>query len=153
MIIPITDASHTRKTLLAQKMLEKYKYPYLSSDHLKIGLIQQPVVRNGRQGTMGYAIFHILWYNGHLSCSLRYVCSIVHKIHYHQQINSKCRKKMSTKQKEESLMNETGKVILIVLMFFYLISPLDLAPGPVDDFLVILIGIAAQKRIGRTETA
>ena len=30
MIILITGASHTGKTLLAQKMLEKYKYPYLS---------------------------------------------------------------------------------------------------------------------------
>ena len=28
------------KTLLAQKMLEKYKYPYLSIDHLKMGLIR-----------------------------------------------------------------------------------------------------------------
>ena len=35
MIILITGASHTGKTLLAQKMLEKYKYPYLSIDHLK----------------------------------------------------------------------------------------------------------------------
>ena len=32
MIILITGASHTGKTLLAQKMLEKYKYPYLSLD-------------------------------------------------------------------------------------------------------------------------
>ena len=40
MIIIITGASHTGKTLLAQKMLEKYKYPYLSIDHLKMGLIR-----------------------------------------------------------------------------------------------------------------
>ena len=40
MIILLTGASHTRKTLLAQKMLEKYKYPYLSIDHLKMGLIR-----------------------------------------------------------------------------------------------------------------
>ena len=40
MIILITGASHTGKTLLAQKMLEKYKYPYLSVDHLKMGLIR-----------------------------------------------------------------------------------------------------------------
>ena len=30
MVILITGASHVGKTLLAQKMLEKYKYPYLS---------------------------------------------------------------------------------------------------------------------------
>ncbi len=40
MIILITGASHTGKTLLAQKMLEKYNYPYLSIDHLKMALIR-----------------------------------------------------------------------------------------------------------------
>ena len=40
MVILIAGASHTGKTLLAQKMLEKYKYPYLSIDHLKMGLIR-----------------------------------------------------------------------------------------------------------------
>ena len=40
MVILITGASHTGKTVLAQKLLEKYKYPYLSIDHLKMGLIR-----------------------------------------------------------------------------------------------------------------
>ena len=40
MIILITGASHSGKTMLAQKLLEKYKYPYLSIDHLKMGLIR-----------------------------------------------------------------------------------------------------------------
>lgn len=40
MIIIITGASHTGKTNMAQKLLEKYKYPYLSIDHLKMGLIR-----------------------------------------------------------------------------------------------------------------
>lgn len=40
MIILITGASHTGKTLLAQRMLEKFGYPYLSIDHLKMGLIR-----------------------------------------------------------------------------------------------------------------
>ena len=40
MIILIAGASHTGKTLLAQKLLEKYKYPQLSVDHLKMGLIR-----------------------------------------------------------------------------------------------------------------
>ena len=40
MVIIITGASHTGKTFLAQRMLEKYKYPYLSIDHLKMGLIR-----------------------------------------------------------------------------------------------------------------
>ncbi len=40
MIVLIAGASHTGKTLLAQKLLEKYKYPYLSIDLLKMGLIR-----------------------------------------------------------------------------------------------------------------
>ena len=40
MIILISGASHTGKTLLAQRLLEKYHYPYLSVDHLKMGLIR-----------------------------------------------------------------------------------------------------------------
>ena len=40
MIILITGASHTGKTALSQKLLEKYKYPYMSIDHLKMGLIR-----------------------------------------------------------------------------------------------------------------
>ena len=40
MIVLITGASHTGKTVLAQKLLEKYHYPYLSLDHLKMGLIR-----------------------------------------------------------------------------------------------------------------
>lgn len=40
MVVLITGASHTGKTALAQKLLEKYQYPYLSIDHLKMGLIR-----------------------------------------------------------------------------------------------------------------
>ena len=40
MVILITGASHTGKTLLAQRLLEKHAWPYLSIDHLKMGLIR-----------------------------------------------------------------------------------------------------------------
>ena len=40
MVILITGASHTGKTLLAQRLLEKLHYPCLSIDHLKMGLIR-----------------------------------------------------------------------------------------------------------------
>lgn len=40
MIYLIGGASHTGKTAYAQKLLEKYHYPYLSIDHLKMGLIR-----------------------------------------------------------------------------------------------------------------
>ena len=40
MVILIAGASHTGKTAFAQKLLEEYHYPYLSIDHLKMGLIR-----------------------------------------------------------------------------------------------------------------
>lgn len=40
MIILIAGATHAGKTLLAQQLLEKFHYPYLSIDHLKMGLIR-----------------------------------------------------------------------------------------------------------------
>lgn len=40
MIFLITGASHTGKTAFAQRLLETYQYPYLSIDHLKMGLIR-----------------------------------------------------------------------------------------------------------------
>ena len=40
MVILITGATHTGKTLLAQKMIEKYGFSCLSIDHLKMGLIR-----------------------------------------------------------------------------------------------------------------
>ena len=40
MIVLIAGTTHTGKTALAQRLLEKYKFPYLSLDHLKMGLIR-----------------------------------------------------------------------------------------------------------------
>ena len=40
MVLLITGASHVGKTALAQRLLEKYSYPYFSIDHLKMGLIR-----------------------------------------------------------------------------------------------------------------
>ena len=40
MIILLTGASHTGKTVLAQRLLEQRQIPYLSIDHLKMGLIR-----------------------------------------------------------------------------------------------------------------
>lgn len=44
MIVIMTGASHTGKTLLAQKLLEAYHYPYVSIDHLKMGLIRSGMI-------------------------------------------------------------------------------------------------------------
>lgn len=40
MVILIAGGTHTGKTVLAQRLLEKHHYPYLSVDHLKMGLIR-----------------------------------------------------------------------------------------------------------------
>lgn len=40
MVLLVAGASHTGKTLFAQRLLEKYGYPYLSVDHIKMGLIR-----------------------------------------------------------------------------------------------------------------
>lgn len=40
MVILIGGESHTGKTLMAQKLLEKYHFPYTSLDHIKMGLIR-----------------------------------------------------------------------------------------------------------------
>lgn len=40
MVILISGASHTGKTLLAQKLMERYNYPAFSIDLLKMGLIR-----------------------------------------------------------------------------------------------------------------
>ena len=40
MVVLIAGCSHTGKTLLAQRLLKQYHMPYLSIDHLKMGLIR-----------------------------------------------------------------------------------------------------------------
>jgi len=44
-------------------------------------------------------------------------------------------------------MSNVAKGMLIVLMFLYLVSPIDLCPGPIDDIIVLLVSLAAQKGI------
>ena len=48
-------------------------------------------------------------------------------------------------------MDGVMKGMLIILVILYVISPLDVMPGPVDDIIVMLLGLAAQKRIGTAE--
>ena len=40
MIILITGTSCTGKTFISQKLMEKYNIPYISIDHIKMGLIR-----------------------------------------------------------------------------------------------------------------
>ena len=39
----------------------------------------------------------------------------------------------------------TGLVIMAVLM--YIVSPIDAAPGPIDDIIVLLLGLASRKQL------
>ena len=43
MVVLISGASHAGKTILAQKLMEKYLIPYVSIDHIKMGLIRSKV--------------------------------------------------------------------------------------------------------------
>lgn len=40
MIIIITGATHTGKTVCAQKLMEQLRIPYISQDHIKMGMIR-----------------------------------------------------------------------------------------------------------------
>ena len=42
-------------------------------------------------------------------------------------------------------MSGITKGMFLVLMFLYIVSPIDLCPGPIDDLIVLMAGIAAQK--------
>lgn len=48
-------------------------------------------------------------------------------------------------------MNGVGKGMILVLMIMYIISPIDAFPGPIDDLIVLLIGMAARKGNGGIE--
>lgn len=43
-------------------------------------------------------------------------------------------------------MSDVGKGMLIVLVILYIVSPIDFAPGPVDDAIVLLLGMAVAKK-------
>ena len=45
-------------------------------------------------------------------------------------------------------MDGVAKGMLLVLVILYVLSPIDLCPAPIDDILMVIIGLAAQKRIG-----
>ena len=47
-------------------------------------------------------------------------------------------------------MNGVMKGMILVLMILYIVSPLDACPGPIDDLVVLFIGLAARKRLSET---
>ena len=43
-------------------------------------------------------------------------------------------------------MNDIAKGMLVILMILYVLSPVDAMPGPVDDVIVALMGVAMMSR-------
>ena len=48
-------------------------------------------------------------------------------------------------------MSGVAKGMIIVLMILYIVSPVDACPGPIDDIIVLLIGLASTKRLEAKE--
>ncbi len=48
---------------------------------------------------------------------------------------------------KEDNMSDVMKGMLLMLMILYVISPLDGCPGPIDDVIVVMLGMAARNRI------
>ncbi|MDD5900626.1 MAG: hypothetical protein PUC73_07030 [Lachnospiraceae bacterium] len=44
-------------------------------------------------------------------------------------------------------MNGFVKVLILIGVALYVVSPIDLLPGPIDDAIVILLGLASRKRV------
>jgi len=42
-------------------------------------------------------------------------------------------------------MSDVGKGMILVLIILYIVSPIDACPGPIDDLIVLFIGLAARK--------
>ena len=43
-------------------------------------------------------------------------------------------------------MDSTAKTLLLGLMILYIISPLDACPGPIDDVILAIVMLIAQKK-------
>ncbi len=48
-------------------------------------------------------------------------------------------------------MKGLAKIIVLIAVAAYIISPVDLVPGPVDDIIVLLLTIAANKKLTHDE--
>ena len=44
-------------------------------------------------------------------------------------------------------MNQITKILMLVFMIIYVVSPIDACPGPIDDVIVFLLSLAAQRKM------
>ncbi len=49
-------------------------------------------------------------------------------------------------------MNKWVKLGLIIAIAAYVISPADAIPGPVDDLIIMLLGVAANKKLNKKQS-
>lgn len=48
-------------------------------------------------------------------------------------------------------MNDLMKGLVIMAVLIYIVSPIDVAPGPVDDILILLLGLASRKKLAEND--
>lgn len=44
-------------------------------------------------------------------------------------------------------MNDLMKGLVIMAILMYIVSPIDAAAGPIDDIIVLLLGLASRKQL------
>ncbi len=44
-------------------------------------------------------------------------------------------------------MNNLMKGLVVMAVLMYIVSPIDLVPGPIDDVIICLMAMASRKRI------
>lgn len=44
-------------------------------------------------------------------------------------------------------MNDLMKGLVIMAVLMYIVSPIDATPGPIDDIIVLLLGLASRKQL------
>jgi uncharacterized membrane protein YkvA (DUF1232 family) len=58
-----------------------------------------------------------------------------------------------TRLEKEIRMNKFLKLAMIIAIGAYVISPADAIPGPVDDLIIMLLGLAANKKLNAKKAA
>ena len=44
-------------------------------------------------------------------------------------------------------MDDFLRIVILLFMILYLVSPIDGCPGPIDDIIVLLVGTAIRKQL------
>lgn len=48
-------------------------------------------------------------------------------------------------------MDNILKILVLVIVLIYMVSPVDAVPGPIDDVIVLLLGFVVNHRIANKE--